>query len=91
MSEYFAEAFASVFVTEPPLALALNQMYGGHMTMVSVCEADVVAVLQNLGVSSTVGLDEVHVTLLKYCASEVAKALVKNFQKSLRYSILPEL
>ena len=55
VSECFAEAFSSVFVAETPPAPAPNQIYDGHMTMVSVCETDVVTVLPNLDVSSAVG------------------------------------
>ena len=39
-------------------------MYDGHLNMVSLCETDVVTVLQTLDATSAVGPKEVHPRLL---------------------------
>ena len=74
MSEYFAQAFSSVFVAEPLLHLVEGQVCHGQMAKVWVDVAEVFSVLNSLHVSSAAGPDGMYPRLLKCCAGKMSPA-----------------
>ena len=90
MSEVFAEAFASVFVTCHPNSPHDHQRSEIRMDDICIRYSSVRDVLNNLDGSSSPGPDGLHPMVLNMCGEILSLPLAIIFQKSLDTSILPQ-
>ena len=90
MSECFANAFSSVYVTSIPSNDCLHQNFSGSISNLLITPATVAACLEDLQPNSTMGDDGLHPRLLKSLSSELSLPLSIIFNSSLHSGILPE-
>ena len=89
MGEVFAEAFASVYVGEPPENPSEFPSTNGQMVEFTVNYDRMLEKLNELKVSSSPGPDGIHPMFLHMCAQALIRPLIIVFRKSLEEHKLP--
>lgn len=91
MANIFGAAFSSVYVREAPDCPEPHQIYDGNMGHIDITLDTVEAALSELDVSTSMGPDEIHPCLLKFCRTELAYPLMLIFQATYNTCFLPTL
>lgn len=89
MSELFAASFASVYTSANPDSPFPHQVFHGGIGEIDISVDDVIAAVNQLDGSSSMGPDGIHPFFLKSCISELAYPLYKIFCTSLLFGVLP--
>ena len=89
MSEIFADAFSSVYVSGVPAHPHPYQTANAQMEDLTVSYEVIRKILENLAPSSSAGADGVHPSILHNCADVIALPLSIIIQKSITESQIP--
>ena len=89
LSNTFAQAFSSVFVSTVPERPQPFQIFNGNMDVLDTSYDTVFSILKELDGSSSPGPDGIHPMLLRNCAKEISLPLTLLFRKSLVLRQLP--
>ena len=89
MSEIFADAFSSVYVSEVPANPHPYQTSNAQMEDLTVSYDTIKKILENLAPSSSAGADGVHPSILHNCAEVISLPLSIIIQKSINESQIP--